>query len=144
MQSLRRTLLNPRPLTTLRAFSTTRPSSIARMSLIGRLAATPELTSTSTSRDLIRYAIGSSSGPADNRHTSWFRIGAFVGEGNLRDFMLRQEKGTLVSVEADGEMRNLETEAGSRQILNLKQRESIMWSSEIGEEIGGSDANEFT
>ncbi|KAK3066049.1 ssDNA-binding protein, mitochondrial, partial [Teratosphaeriaceae sp. CCFEE 6253] len=49
----------------LRAFSTTAPRPLAKMQLIGRLADTPEVTPTSTGRDIIRYALGVSTGRRD-------------------------------------------------------------------------------
>lgn len=78
-----------------RAFSTSTPRSLARMQLIGRLADTPESTPTSTGRDIIRYALGVSSGPRDesgNRQTSWFRVASFT-EGAQKDLMLSLPKG---------------------------------------------------
>jgi len=65
------------------------------MQLIGRLADTPELTPTSTGRELIKYSLGVSGGPRDeqgNRATSWFRIASFV-EGPQRDLLLSLPKG---------------------------------------------------
>lgn len=81
--------------TAARAFSTTRPSLLARMQLIGRLADQPELTHTSTGRDLVRYAVGVSTGAKDeqgNRSTSWFRVASF-SEGAGRELLLSLPKG---------------------------------------------------
>lgn len=78
-----------------RAFSTTRPSQLARMQLIGRLADQPESISTSTGRDMVRYALGVSTGAKDesgNRSTSWFRIASFA-EGPGKDLLLSLPKG---------------------------------------------------
>lgn len=76
-----------------RAFSTSSPRSIARLSIIGNLADTPEVVSTSSGREIIRYAVASNSGPRDNRQTSWFRVAAFTEEGPRRDFLLSLPKG---------------------------------------------------
>jgi single-stranded DNA-binding protein len=62
------------------------------MQVIGRLGDDPELVSTSTGKDLVRYSIASSYGPADNRQTSWFRVASFV-EGPRRDYLLGLTKG---------------------------------------------------
>lgn len=81
--------------TALRAFSTSSPRSIARMTLVGNLGDTPELHATSTGQELIKYSVASSSGPKDNRHTSWFRVTRFLSSGDekRRDFMLSIPKG---------------------------------------------------
>lgn len=83
----------PSALTPLsRAFSTTRAQNSARMDIIGRLGAEPESISTSTGRDLVRYVVGTDSGPKDNRVTSWFRVASF-DEGPRRDYLLGLQKG---------------------------------------------------
>lgn len=76
-----------------RSFSSSASRSVARMIITGRLAAEPELAATSTGQDIIRYAVGTSYGPRDNRQTSWFRVGAFLPEGQQRDFILGLQKG---------------------------------------------------
>jgi hypothetical protein len=78
-----------------RAFSTSSPRSIARISIIGNLADTPELVSTSTGREIVRYAVASNSGPRDNRQTSWFRVTSFT-EGPQRDYLLGLPKGYVM------------------------------------------------
>ncbi|TKA70238.1 hypothetical protein B0A55_06878 [Friedmanniomyces simplex] len=109
----------------LRAFSTTPPRPLSKMQLIGRLADTPELTPTSTGRDVIRYALGVSSGPRGedgNRAVSWFRVASFV-EGPQRELLLSLPKGTQMYVEADAKMDTYQTQDGSnRTQLNLLQR----------------------
>lgn len=84
--------MRPNLLSASRAFSTTPRSQLARMQLIGRLAAEPELVNTSTGRDMVRYAIGVSSGPKDDQQTSWYRIACF-DEGPRRDYLLTLPKG---------------------------------------------------
>lgn len=75
-----------------RAFSTTSPRELAKITIIGNLADTPEPSTTSNGREILRYSIASNSGPRDNRKTSWFRVTSFA-EGNQRDFLLGLPKG---------------------------------------------------
>lgn len=76
-----------------RSFSSSSSRSVARMILTGRLAAEPELQATSTGQDVIKYAVGTSYGPKDNRQTSWFRVASFAPEGPQRDYLLGLQKG---------------------------------------------------
>lgn len=76
-----------------RTFSSSASRSIARMFITGRLAAEPELMTTSTGHEVIKYAVGTNYGPRDNQKTSWFRVGAFVPEGPQRDYILNLPKG---------------------------------------------------
>ncbi|KAH1493897.1 hypothetical protein LV164_004505 [Aspergillus fumigatus] len=106
-----------------RSFSTSSPRSIARMIITGRLAAEPELHTTSAGQDIIKYAVGTTFGKGENRHTSWFRVSSFQPEGSQRDFLLSLPKGTLVYVEGDATMRSYEDSDGKRQhALNIVQR----------------------
>lgn len=78
-----------------RAFSTTTPRALAKMQLIGRLADTPAVNPTSTGRDVIKYAIGVSTGARGedgNRPVSWFKVASF-SEGAQRDLLLSLPKG---------------------------------------------------
>jgi hypothetical protein len=75
-----------------RTFSTTRPSQLARMTLVGRLGTDPELVDAGKTQ-LVRYVVGSSSGPKDNKQTSWFRVASFAPEGPQRDYILGLSKG---------------------------------------------------
>lgn len=75
-----------------RAFSTTRPSQLARMTLVGRLGTDPEISET-RSGHVVKYVVGSSNGPKDNRQTSWYRVAAFPPEGPQRDYLLGLSKG---------------------------------------------------
>ncbi|KAI5249485.1 putative ssDNA binding protein [Aureobasidium subglaciale] len=115
----------PRVLNGARAFSTSPAHSLARMQLIGRLADQPELTPTSTGRELVRYALGVKGGPKNEngeRQTSWFRVASFA-EGPGRDLLLSLPKGTLVYIEADARMDTYQAQDGSNQSrLNLVQR----------------------
>jgi len=91
MSSFLRTCALPRA---ARAFSTsTQRSSFAKMTIIGRLADAPELQATSTGNDILKYAVGTNSGPRDNQKTSWFRVVSFLPEGPQRDFIAGLEKG---------------------------------------------------
>lgn len=60
-----------------RAFTQTTTRALARVQLIGRLAAEPEVVVTGTGQQIVKYAIGVGSGPAENRKTSWFKIAYF-------------------------------------------------------------------
>jgi single-stranded DNA-binding protein len=83
------------PRASARAFSTTTPRSLAKMQLIGRLADTPSVNPTSTGRDVIKYAIGVSTGSKDengNRGVSWFNVASF-SEGAQKDLLLSLPKG---------------------------------------------------
>jgi hypothetical protein len=76
-----------------RLFSTTRPASLARMTLVGRLGVDPEVQETSKG-SVVKYVVGTSSGPKDNRQTSWFRVTSFAPEqAPLRDYVLGLKKG---------------------------------------------------
>ncbi|KAJ5148637.1 ssDNA-binding protein mitochondrial [Penicillium atrosanguineum] len=93
------------------------------MILTGRLGAEPELTATSSGQEVVRYSIGTSYGPRDNRQTSWFRVGAFLPEGAQRDYIMSLPKGTLVYLEGDASMRSYENADGQKQTnLNIVQR----------------------
>ncbi|KAK1144582.1 ssDNA-binding protein, mitochondrial [Aspergillus melleus] len=106
-----------------RSFSSSSSRSAARMIITGRLGGEPELQATSTGQDVIKYAVGSSYGPRDNRQTSWFRVASFVPEGPQRDYLLGLPKGTLVFVEGDASMRQYEDAEGKKQsALNIVQR----------------------
>ena len=77
-----------------RSFSTAAPrSSFAKMTIIGRLADTPELQPTSTGQEILKYVVGTNSGPRDNQKTSWFRVTSFIPEGPQRDFIAGLDKG---------------------------------------------------
>ncbi|KAF2218416.1 hypothetical protein BDZ85DRAFT_253595 [Elsinoe ampelina] len=114
-----------------RQFSTSTPWSLARMQLIGRLGDKPELVSTQTGRELVRYALGVSAGPKDesgNRQTSWFRVASFT-DGPQKDFLLNLPKGTLLYLDADARMDTFQAADGTNQSrLNLVQRNLEMLS----------------
>lgn len=76
----------PRPFSTSPA-----ANNFAQVTLIGRLAAEPELTATSTGRDLVKYAIATNYGPRDDRQTSWWKIVSF--DERSRDTLLAVPKG---------------------------------------------------
>ncbi|TVY51419.1 Single-stranded DNA-binding protein RIM1, mitochondrial [Lachnellula cervina] len=110
--------------TSARAFSTSAPrSSFAKMTIIGRLADTPELQATSSGQEILRYVVGTNSGPRDNQKTNWFRITGFLPEGPQRDFISSLDKGTLVYVEGDASMSQY-TDADNkpRSSLNIVQK----------------------
>ncbi|KAJ6002077.1 hypothetical protein N7499_002057 [Penicillium canescens] len=107
---------------TARAFSSSPAHALARLTVTGRLGADPELQATASGQEIIRYVVGSSHGPRDNRQTSWFRITSFA-EGSQRDHLLSLTKGTLVLVEGDASLRTYDDAEGkSRTGLNVIQR----------------------
>ncbi|KAF2087604.1 putative ssDNA binding protein [Saccharata proteae CBS 121410] len=125
-----------------RSFSSTPRAALAKMQVIGRLAAEPEVVQTTTGRELVKYALGTSSGPRDNRKTSWFNVACF-DEGPRKDFLLRLPKGTLLHVDADASMSQFETEDGKRTSrLNLVQRSIEVLSRPATEESNRSAAEE--
>ncbi|KAB8068109.1 putative ssDNA binding protein [Aspergillus leporis] len=106
-----------------RTFSSSSSRSVARMIITGRLAAAPELQPTSTGQDIIKYSVGTSFGPRDNRQTSWFKVASFEPEGSQRDFILNLPKGTLVYVEGDTSLRQWEDNEGRKHTtLNIVQK----------------------
>lgn len=77
-----------------RTFSTTQPSQLARMTLVGRLGTDPEIQQSSNGGSFVKYSVGTSYGPKDNRQTSWFRVAAFPPEGSAqRDYVMGLGKG---------------------------------------------------
>ncbi|QKX61079.1 uncharacterized protein TRUGW13939_08225 [Talaromyces rugulosus] len=124
MQAIRSTLRSRAavPALTARSFSSSPAHSLARLTITGRLAAEPELSSTSTG-EIVKYAVATSSGPKDNRQTSWFRIASFVPDGPSRAYLLGLPKGSLVLVEGDATIRNYEDTEGKRHsTLSIVQR----------------------
>ncbi|KAL9021078.1 MAG: hypothetical protein Q9185_001746 [Variospora sp. 1 TL-2023] len=121
--SLLSSLAEPLRSTFCRAFTTTRPTRLAKMSIVGRLAAEPELVPTSTGQDVIRYALGTAHGSRDNRQTSWWKVGAFISEGAVRDTLMGLGKGSLLYVEGTCTMQKFEDKEGQqRNALNIVQR----------------------
>ncbi|KAL1984717.1 hypothetical protein VTN96DRAFT_8750 [Rasamsonia emersonii] len=126
MQALRpllraRAAAPARGLSAARSFSSSPSHSVARLIITGRLAFEPELQTTSTGREVVRYVVGSSSGPRDNRQTSWFRVSSFQPE--QRDRLLNLPKGTLVYVEGDATLRAYEDAEGRKNTsLHVVQR----------------------
>jgi single stranded DNA-binding protein len=113
---------SPAAFTAARAFSTSAPRSLARMSIIGHLADAPEVHSTASGREIVKYAVASNSGPRDNRQTSWFRVTSFT-DGPRRDYLLSLPKGTHVFVEGDVSLSQYQDANGSpRTGLNIVQR----------------------
>ncbi|KAI1417506.1 nucleic acid-binding protein [Hypoxylon sp. FL1857] len=106
-----------------RAFSASARRDVSKITLVGNLAATPEVKATSTGREVVEYAVASNSGPRDNRHTSWFKVAAFIEEGPRRDFLTSLPKGATVYVEGDAIMNSYtDTEGKPRSALNIYQR----------------------
>lgn len=78
----------------VRAFATTRPSQLARLTLVGRLGTDPEITTTNNGGEVIKYVVGTSFGPKENRQTSWFRVASFAEKDSLgREKVMGLSKG---------------------------------------------------
>jgi hypothetical protein len=98
MYALRRSF--PIVASSARTFTTTAQRPLAKMQLIGRLAAPAEEVATSTGRNLVRYALGVSTGPRDedgNRGVSWFKIASFA-DGPQKELLLSLPKGSVSSL----------------------------------------------
>jgi single-stranded DNA-binding protein len=64
------------------------------MTLIGRIGADPEITTTSTGGEIIKYVVATSYGPKENRQTSWFRVASFAEKQSpLREKVMGLSKG---------------------------------------------------
>ncbi|ATZ54036.1 hypothetical protein BCIN_10g00600 [Botrytis cinerea B05.10] len=112
MFALRRNI----PSTLSRNFSTSaRNNTFAKLTLIGRLADKPEITATSQGQEIMKYAVGTSTGRGENQKTSWFRVVSFLPEGPQRDFISSLDKGTLVYVEAEAQMNNYQDADGKNR-----------------------------
>ncbi|KAF4968240.1 hypothetical protein FSARC_4331 [Fusarium sarcochroum] len=110
------------PASAVRAFTTTAPRPVARITIVGNLADTPELHSTSTGREILRYAVASNSGSRENRKTSWFKVTSFA-EGPSRDYLMNLPKGATVYVEGDASTNTYTDSNGqSRTAFNVVQR----------------------
>ncbi|KAM3500798.1 hypothetical protein MY10362_006094 [Beauveria mimosiformis] len=105
-----------------RAFSTSSPRSVARITIVGNLADTPEVVTTNSGREIIKYAVASNSGPRENRQTSWFRVTSFA-EGPRKDYLMTLPKGTSVFVEGDASTGTYQDKDGqTRNSFNIVQR----------------------
>ena len=91
---MRRSAVSAPSAITKRTFTTTKPSQLARLTLVGRLGTDPELQQTSNGGSIVKYSVGTSYGPRDNRQTSWFRVAAFPAEGSAhKDYLMGLSKG---------------------------------------------------
>ncbi|KAM3457336.1 hypothetical protein MY1884_001098 [Beauveria asiatica] len=105
-----------------RAFSTSSPRSVARITIVGNLADTPEVVTTNSGREIIKYAVASNSGPRENRQTSWFRVTSFA-EGPRKEYLMTLPKGTSVFVEGDASTGTYQDKDGqTRNSFNIVQR----------------------
>lgn len=89
MFSLRRTLGTA---SVRRAFSTSiARHDAAKITLLGRLAAEPEITSTSTGKEIVRYVIGVS--PGIDKPPAWYRITSFEPSERDKAYLASMPKG---------------------------------------------------
>lgn len=75
-----------------RTFSTSSPRSVARMMITGRMGRDPEVVTLANGGNAVRYLVGHSTGPNNNRQTSWFKVTSFY-DGPARDYLLGLKKG---------------------------------------------------
>ncbi|KAL8776988.1 MAG: hypothetical protein Q9213_008052 [Squamulea squamosa] len=112
--------------TSCRTFTTTPSRPLAKISIVGRLAAEPELTPTSSGQDVIKYAVGTTSGPRDNQQTSWWKVASFTPEGPQRDRFMGLGKGrecSLLYVEGSCTMNKFHDKEGNPQsAMSIVQR----------------------
>ncbi|KIX10034.1 uncharacterized protein Z518_01115 [Rhinocladiella mackenziei CBS 650.93] len=129
------------PAVSSRALSTTRPSQLARMTLVGRLGTDPELSETKNGQ-VIKYVVGTSHGPKENRQTSWFRVASFAPEGAQRDLVMGLSKGTLIYLEGDATMPIYTDADGKKQsALSLVQTKvEVLKRPQPKEEVVAADA----
>ncbi|KAL3433600.1 hypothetical protein BDV09DRAFT_171508 [Aspergillus tetrazonus] len=105
-----------------RSFSSSSARGLARMNITGRLGASPEVATTQSGVEYVKYNIASESGPSNNRVTSWFNVKAFVSDAQ-REYLSNLPKGTLVSVDADASLRKFQNSEGvDTTSLSLHQR----------------------
>ncbi|KAL8882670.1 MAG: hypothetical protein Q9198_000367 [Flavoplaca austrocitrina] len=108
---------------TFRTFNTSHSRPLSKISLLGRLAAEPELIPTSSGQDVIKYAIGTTSGPRDNRQTNWWKVANFTSEGPARDSFMGLGKGSLLYVEGNCTMNKFQDKEGNQQsAMSIVQR----------------------
>jgi len=74
--------------TSSRLFSTTPASRLAKITVVGRLAATPEVITTSSGQEIIRYAVGTNHGRGEKQSTSWWKVANFPRDEQQKDRML--------------------------------------------------------
>ncbi|KAI0999524.1 hypothetical protein K3495_g8670 [Podosphaera aphanis] len=93
------------------------------MTLVGRLADTPEVQTTNSGLEVLRYAVGTSMGRGENQKTSWFKVSCFMQSSKQRDYFASLEKGTLVYVEGEATMNQYQDSEGkTRSALNISQK----------------------
>jgi single-stranded DNA-binding protein len=64
------------------------------MTLVGRLGTDPEVQQSANGTSFVKYSVGTSYGPKENRQTSWFRVANFSAEGSpQRDYVMGLGKG---------------------------------------------------
>lgn len=81
--------------TPFRSFSASAAREFARLTIVGRLGAKPELASTRAGTEYVKFNVASSTGSAENRKTSWFKISSFRQN---KDYLLGLEKGSVAIV----------------------------------------------
>ncbi|KAL9618298.1 MAG: hypothetical protein Q9160_006948 [Pyrenula sp. 1 TL-2023] len=113
-----------RPTSSSRLTSLISRRSYARMTIIGNLGATPEVTTLSNGKEVVRYVVASNFGSRENPKTSWFRIALYEPKDATREYLTNLRRGTLMHVEADAALGSYQDEATgkSHTALNLIQK----------------------
>lgn len=78
-----------------RAFSTTPvATSFAKIALLGRLAAEPEISTTSSGMEMVRYAVGVSQGK--DKPTTWYKVVNFEPDARGKEYLMSMQKGWVL------------------------------------------------
>ncbi|KAL4948426.1 nucleic acid-binding protein [Aspergillus filifer] len=111
-----------RAATPVRTFTTSSARSVARLNIVGRLGATPELRTSNSGNEYIRYNVASRDSNRD-KTTSWFTVQAFVAPGQ-QEFLLGLQKGSIVSVEAEASFKK--SEEGRHNLMVVQRQLEVI------------------
>ncbi|KAL4792368.1 nucleic acid-binding protein [Aspergillus venezuelensis] len=111
-----------RAATPMRTFSTSSARSAARLNVVGRLGATPELRTSQSGNEYIRYNVASRDSTRE-KTTSWFQVQAYVAPAQ-QEFLLGLQKGSIVSVEAEATYKK--SEDGRFNLLVIQRQLEVL------------------
>lgn len=76
-----------------RTFSSTAPAlnNFAKIAILGRLAAEPEISTSQNGVEMIRYAVGVSSGK--DKPTTWYKIVDFSPDDRSKEYLMSMQRG---------------------------------------------------
>lgn len=75
--------------TPIRTFTSTPANAWARMTIVGRLGGPPELQTTASGQEVVRYSLATN----QNDKTNWWRVTSFQPAGASRDYLMNLGKG---------------------------------------------------